>query len=458
MKKKAPAPPATPEAVSAHQGSISDIVFRPPADLKPWPNNPRLHTDKQITALTASMRQFGFPTAVVVDTESTILCGHARVRAALELKLASVPTRVVSGWSESQKRAFVLADNKHALLSSWDEPLLKSEMALLIEEEFAIETTGFSTAEVDLMFEDRPGDPDDLQPEDLVDAPVSRPGDLWELGDHRLLCGDALAASSYELLLQGEPVQMAISDPPYNVPIAGHVGGLGKVKHKEFAMASGEMSPSQFTAFLETYFRFTHGALIDGGIAYTFMDWRHVTELLSAARPCFGAPRQLCIWNKDNAGMGSFYRSQHECVHVFKKGDAPHINNFELGQHGRYRTNVWTYPGVNTFKAKGYQQLAMHPTVKPVALVADAIRDCSHRNGVVLDSFAGSGTLIVAAERTGRKARAIELEPLYVDVAIQRWQRQTGRTAVLSATGQSWTALRAERLGDDGDGENDDDL
>jgi DNA modification methylase len=179
---------------------------------------------------------------------------------------------------------------------------------------------------------------------------------------------------------------------------------------------------------------------------------------LSAARPYFGAPRQLCIWNKDNAGMGSFYRSKHECVHVFKKGDAPHINNFELGQHGRYRTNVWTYPGVNTFKAKGYQQLAMHPTVKPVALVADAIRDCSHRNGVVLDSFAGSGTVIVAAERTGRKARAIELEPLYVDVAIQRWQRQTGRTAVLSATGQSWTALRAERLGDDGDGEDDDDL
>jgi DNA modification methylase len=461
MKKKAPAPPTTPEVDFGPQSSISDIVLRAPTDLKPWPNNPRSHTDKQITALKASMRQFGFPSSVLVDPESTILCGHGRVRAAIELGLSKVPTRVVTGWSDSQKRAYVLADNKLALLSSWDAPLLKAEMELLIDDEFAIETTGFTTAEVDLMFDDGAGDPDDLQPEDIVDAPVSRLGDLWELGEHRLLCADALAASSYEVLLKGEAAQMAISDPPYNVPIAGHVGGLGKVKHKEFAMASGEMSSPQFTAFLETYFRYTHAALVDGGIAYTFMDWRHVNEVLNAALTWFGPPRQLCVWAKDNAGMGSFYRSQHECVHVFKKGDAPHINNFELGQHGRYRSNVWSYPGVNTFKAKGYQNLAMHPTVKPVALVADAIRDCSHRNGVILDSFAGSGTVVVAAERTGRKARAIELEPLYVDVAIQRWQRQTERAAVLAATGQTWLAVREERLGsvgDDGTEEDDDDL
>jgi DNA modification methylase len=458
--KKKPSQPPPKSGASAPTSSIGPIFERAPADLKPWPGNPRSHSDKQMTALKASIRMFGFPSVVLVDNDNTILSGHARARAALELGLPTVPTRVVAGWSTSQKRAYVLADNKLALLATWDNKLLKSEMALLIDDEFAIETTGFSTAEVDLMIDDGAEDPDDdLQPEDVVATPVSRLGDLWELGGHRLLCGDALAASSYEQLLQGQPVQMAISDPPYNVPNAGHVGGLGKVQHKEFAMASGEMTPAQFTGLLQTYFQHTHAALVDGGIAYCFMDWRHVTEVLSAAHPSFGDPRQLCVWVKDNGGMGSFYRSQHECVHVFKKGKAAHINNFELGQHGRYRTNVWAYPGVNTFKAKGYQQLAMHPTVKPVALVADAMRDCSHRNGVILDSFAGSGTVIVAAQRTGRKARAIELEPLYVDVAIQRWQRQTGRAAVLAATGQTWSASRAERLGgEDADEEDDDDL
>jgi DNA modification methylase len=176
------------------------------------------------------------------------------------------------------------------------------------------------------------------------------------------------------------------------------------------------------------------------------MDWRHAREIQDAARALFGSPRQLCVWAKDNGGMGTFYRSQHELVFVFKKGDAPHINNFELGQHGRYRTNVWNYPGVNTFKGKGYELLALHPTVKPVSLIADAIRDCSHRKGIVLDPFAGSGTILIAAERTGRYARAIELDPQYVDVSVKRWQRVTGAQAILAATGQTWDQVRAERL------------
>jgi hypothetical protein len=238
---------------------------------------------------------------------------------------------------------------------------------------------------------------------------------------------------------------LVVSDPPYNVPIAGHVCGKGKVKHREFAMAAGEMSPQQFTAFLRAAFSLPHDFSRDGALHFYFMDWRHLGEIQEAALPLFGPPRQLCVWVKDNGGMGSFYRSQHELVFVFKRGDAPHINNFELGQHGRYRTNVWTYPGVNTLKGKGYQLLALHPTVKPVGLIADALRDCSHRKGIVLDPFAGSGTILIAAERTGRQARAIELDPQYVDVGLLRWQRVTGKQATLAATGQSWAEVRAER-------------
>jgi DNA modification methylase len=293
--------------------------------------------------------------------------------------------------------------------------------------------------------ENKWADPDDLQTQDVVPEIISREGDLWLLGDHQLLCGDALEVSSYQTVLQDEQAQMVMTDPPYNVKVNGHVCGNGKVKHDEFAMASGEMSPAAFTAFLNTAFSHTHRFSLDGAIHYYFMDWRHSRELQDAAVPLFGAQRQLCVWVKDNGGMGSFYRSQHELVFVFKKGDKTHINNFELGQHGRYRTNIWNYPGVNTFKGKGYELLALHPTVKPVSLVADALRDCSHRKGIILDPFAGSGTILIAAERTGRHARAIELDPQYVDVAVRRWQRVTGKQAVLSASGQSWEAVRAAR-------------
>jgi hypothetical protein len=380
-----------------------------------------------------------------VDEQNFILSGHCRVDVAKELGLLTVPTRTVTGWTAAQKRAYVIADNKVALLAEWDLPLLKSELEFLTDQAIDIEDTGFSTAEIDLMFIE-PGteDPDDLQVDAGPENPVSQMGDLWQLGEHRLLCGDALDAASYETVLGGEQAQMSISDVPYNVPINGHVGGGGKTKHREFAMASGEMSSAEFTAFLGKYFEHTHAALVDGAISFNFIDWRHVPELLAASAPKFGGPRQMCVWVKDNAGMGSFYRSQHELVYAFKKGSSPHINNFELGQHGRDRTNVWNYPGINS--GKGRQLLALHPTVKPVALIADAIRDCSHRKGIVLDSFAGSGTILIAAERTGRRARAIELDPLYVDVAVQRWQRVTGRDAVLVATGQTWAEVAVERL------------
>jgi DNA modification methylase len=421
-------------AAQATKPTISGIVERSPRDLKPRPGNPRRHNEAQFTKLVA---------AVIIDENDTILSGHARVEAAVRLHLESIPTRVLAGLTASQKRAFVLADNKIALLSSWDDDLLKAELELLIQDDFEVELTGFSTAEIDVLLDEAPVDPDnDLPDLDEVQI-VTRPGDLWRLGAHRLLCGSALDPSAYERLMQGERAQMVFTDPPYNVKIDGHVCGNGKVKHADFAMASGEMTRAEFTGFLNRGFTLMAQVSADGAITYVCMDWRHLREIEDAALPVYGPTRQLCVWKKLNPGMGAFYRSHHELIFVFKVGDAPHINNFGLGKV-RHRSNVWEYPGVNS--GGGHRLLALHPTVKPVGLVADAIRDCSHRKGLILDPFAGSGTILLAAERTQRFARAIELEPRYVDVAIQRWQQRTGEQAVLDATGQTWEVVQAERL------------
>jgi len=426
------------------------ITYRSLDQLKPREDNPRIHSEKQLAAIMASIRKFGFRTPVITDEHGEILAGHGRYEAAKKLSLNEIPTVVAEGLSQAQKRAYVLADNKIAEMSKWDKTLLKNQIEILIQEDFEIETTGFSTAEIDIMFdmasEPAPGDPEDLQPEDVMEEPVvSRPGDLWILGHHRLICGNALEAASYEALMEGEQAQMVITDPPYNLKIDGHVCGSGDVKHEEFAMASGEMSREEFTAFLKTFFGLTGQHSQDGAIIYSFMDWRHLLEIQNAGESVFGPMRQLCVWAKDNAGLGTFYRSQHELVTVFRKGKTPHINNFELGQNGRYRTNVWNYPGVNTFSGKGYELLKLHPTVKPVSMIADAIRDCSHRKGLVLDPFAGSGTILVAAERTGRHARAIELEPKYIDVGIRRWERVTGSEAIHAETGLSFARTAETR-------------
>lgn len=468
-----------------HAPQLSQLQDRSASGLRPWPNNPRTHSDRQLVKLKASIRQFGFTTPVIVDEHDVILSGHGRVQAALSLGLAAVPVRVLSGLSASQKRAYVLADNKLAELSRWDTGLLKSELELLIDTDFEVELTGFSTTEIDLMFEavdPKPAiDPDETQAADLEVPLVCIRGDLWLLGEHRVFCGDSLLQASYQTLLASqalpvvaaqsgdvaspsstpsapydvdtdslETVQMVFTDPPYNVPIAGHVCGKGTVKHDEFAMASGEMSAAEFTTFLQTVLGHMAAVSEDGSIHYICMDWRHLPELQAASLPVYGPMRQLCVWVKDNAGMGTFYRSQHELVCVYRKGEGKHINNFELGQHGRYRTNVWHYPGVNSFRTLHQELLKLHPTVKPVSLIADAIRDCSHRKGIVLDPFGGSGSTLIAAERTGRRARLIEYEPKYVDVTIQRWQRVTGKTAVLARTGQTWAEVQQARHGSAG--------
>jgi DNA modification methylase len=270
-------------------------------------------------------------------------------------------------------------------------------------------------------------------------------GDLWRLGKHRLICGDARNVTVLTRLMGEEQARMVFIDPPYNVPIAGHVQGRGRIRHREFAFASGEMDRDEFTRFLEEALRLCAQHSVNGSIHYVCMDWRHVDELSAAGAKVYDALKNICVWVKSNAGQGSFYRSQHEFVFVFKKGEEAHVNTFGLGQHGRSRSNVWSYPGVNSFRAGRMDELAMHPTVKPVALVADAIRDCSNRGDIVLDTFMGSGTTLLAAEKVGRRGYGVEVDPIYADVTIRRWQAFTGRDAILEATGETYTEVAVRR-------------
>lgn len=419
----------------------------PISRLSLYPQNARTHSRKQIRQIAESIRRFGFTNPVLIDDANQIMAGHGRVEAAKLIGLAEVPTVRLSHLSTAEKRAYILADNRLAEKAGWDREILAIELQALIDLDFEIELTGFETSAVDALLEDAAEAAAVSGPEDLVpaaqppDCAVSSPGDLWLLEGHRLLCGNALDPVAYETLMAGESAEMVFTDPPYNVPVDGHVCGLGRVRHRDFAMASGEMSPETFQGFLKTVFSHMAANSVDGSIHFTFMDWRHMAEILAAGRAVYSELKNLVVWNKTNGGMGTFYRSKHELTFVWKNGNAPHINNFELGQHGRNRTNVWDYAGVNTMRPGRHDELAMHPTVKPVAMVADAIKDCSRRRSIVLDPFSGSGSTIIAAERTGRRAYAIELDPTYVDVAIRRWQSYTGKSATLAADGRSFDEI-----------------
>jgi DNA modification methylase len=424
------------------------IEYTSVRELRPHPNNARTHSKKQIRQIANSIGQFGFCNPVLVDDAKQIIAGHGRVEAAKLLGIDAVPTVRLAHLSDADKRAYVLADNKLAEKAGWDRELLAIELQGLIELDVEIELTGFEMAEIDLLFEEAREASGVSGPEDTVPSPapaVSQTGDLWLLGSHRLLCGDARDQAAYAQLLAGAKAEFVFTDPPYNVAIDGHVCGLGRVRHREFTMGCGEMSEVEFTAFLKTVFALLAENSIDGSIHQICMDWRHIWEMLEASRAVYGELKNICVWNKTNAGMGSFYRSKHELVFVWKSGTATHLNNFELGQHGRHRSNVWDYPGVNTMRPGRLEELAMHPTVKPVSLVADAIKDCSRRGGLVLDPFCGSGTILIAAERTGRKARALEIDPTYVDVAVRRWEAYAGKSAILAGSGETFETTAERR-------------
>jgi DNA modification methylase len=429
-----------------------EIKYVSPDDLRPYAGNARTHSKKQIRQIADSIQRFGFTNPVIVSVDREVIAGHGRLAAARLLSLASVPIVVLADMTEADRRAYVIADNKLAELAGWDRDTLAIELQFLQDVQFDdIEVTGFSLGEIDIILDEASEkSPQEPGPEDEIPAKsphniVSRAGDLWFLGTHRLLCGDARDPSAYQRLLEGQMANVVLTDPPFNVPIDGHVSGLGKVKHQEFAMASGEMSEREFTGFLSSFLGCAKVCCKDGAIMFVFMDWRHLTELTTAGRDNDLDLKNLVVWTKDNAGMGSFYRSKHELCFVFKNGGASHTNTFELGQHGRYRTNVWEYAGVNTFRNGRLDELAMHPTVKPVAMIADAIRDVTRRAEIVLDPFSGSGTTVIAAEKTGRHARVIEYDPGYCDVIVRRWQKYTGKNATLDRSNRTFEDIEGER-------------
>jgi DNA modification methylase len=433
--------------------SSSEIIYRPLDGLRPDPANPRCHSKKQVRQIAESIKAFGFNVPILIDREDNVVAGDGRLAACRELGMTQVPTLCLDHLTPAQLRAFRIADNRLTEIATWDDRLLAEQLKdlSLLGLDFSLEVTGFDMAEIDLRIsslEDRPedDDPADGVPGVAAGPAVSKLGDLWRLGRHRLLCGSALDTTAFTALMGEERGSVVFTDPPYNVPIDGHASGLGTIHHRPFPMASGEMNGAEFTAFLRQAFLNLAAFSVDGALHYICMDWRHVDELLAAGRGTYGAPKNLCVWVKDNAGMGSLYRSQHELIFVFKHGRHRHRNNVQLGQFGRNRSNVWYYPGANSFARCGAEGnlSALHPTVKPVAMIADAILDCSARGDIVLDGFVGSGTTVIAAERTGRRCYGIELDPVYVDTIIRRWQGLTGGSADHAASGRGFDDLARE--------------
>jgi DNA modification methylase len=431
----------------------STIVCQAIAALRVNPQNARTHSRHQIRQIAESIKAFGFTNPVLIDAENQIIAGHGRVEAAKYLGMKEVPTIRLEGLTRDQIRAYVIADNKLALNAGWDTEILAIELENLLKlgcADLDVTITGFEIPEIDLILQEAKSAPpaEEAPPErDYNYEPVTQPGDLWLLGKHRLICDNSLHQATYQTLLGSRRAAMAFTDPPYNVRIDGHATGNGVVHHREFAMASGEMSEAEFLSFLSNSLRLLTKFSANNSVHYICIDWRHLSAMLAAGRQNYDEFLNLCVWAKNQGGMGSFYRSQHELVLVFRKGNGPHRNNIQLGQFGRNRTNVWQYPGVQTLSKQSDEGnlLALHPTVKPIGLVADAILDCTARGEIVLDAFMGSGTTLMAAERVGRICCGIEIDPLYVDVAIRRWQKYSGETAIHSITGKRFNEIAAGR-------------
>jgi DNA modification methylase len=425
------------------------ITYKPVDNLAGYPNNARKHSQHQIRQIAASIKAFGFTNPVLINQNDTIVAGHGRVAAAKLLKMDQVPTIRLDSLNEDQVRAYVIADNRLAEKAGRDKSILAIELQhlLTIDSDLDVSLTGFDVPEIDLILSQATTEPDqddvfEIGPTNQI---VTQPGDLWHLGKHRVRCANALDENSYKTLMGPRHANLVFVDPPYNVPIEGNVSGHGSIHHCEFAMASGEMNEAEFVAFLTTSLRLLARYSTGGSVHFICMDWRHMGELLSAGKQIYPSFLNLCVWAKNNGGVGSFYRSRHELIFVFKNGKSPHRNNVMLGRFGRNRTNVWEYPSVNVLSRQGDEGnlLALHPTVKPVALIADALLDCSARGDIILDSFLGSGSTLIAAQRVGRICYGIEIDPAYVDVAIRRWQRHTGDHAIHALTGKRFDDLAA---------------
>ena len=417
--------------------------------VKPYPGHARSHSKRQLEKLKRLIRHYGQIIPVVVDRDSIIIDGHAVWQAMSELGSGEIAVVVVANRTDPEIKALRLALNRIPADAAWDNDRLRKELEQFVSLSFDLELTGFDAVEIDHLLDvDLPKlnvTEDSEQIPALQSPAITAVGDIWICGRHHIGCGDAQDHAFIDKICGGLRANMCFVDPPYNVPIDGFVSGKGRVNHRDFVQGTGELTSEEFAAFLGESLAVLQRSATDAALIYACMDWRHIFELIAAGRRCNLQLFNLCVWAKTNAGMGALYRSQHELICVFKAGAANHINNVELGRHGRNRSNLWTYRGLNSFGADRDELLASHPTVKPVLMIADAIRDVTKRGDAVLDTFIGSGSTLMAAEETGRVCFGVDLDPLYVDVAIRRWQGQTRRDALHAETGESFDD-RAKRL------------
>lgn len=431
----------------------------PASQLMANPNAVRVHSKRQLDKLSRSIEVSGALSPVIIDDLYMILAGHGRVEVIQRTGTANVPVVQVFGLSEAQKRQFLLSDNRIGEDGRLDREKLAGQIpgltTILKEAGLELTDTGFEVAEIDEIivdFEDDGADPDDAFDATLLEeSPFLEKGDLIQLGNHYLAVADARDAVMIDRLMRGQKAQAVFVDVPYNVKIAGIVG-RGRIQHAEFAFASGEMTRPQYVEFLLTSLGNAARVSEPGAVHFVCIDWKHVADLIEASEKVYGAYLNLVVWNKTNAGQGGLYRSQHELIGVFRVGHQPHADNVQNGRFGRNRSNVWTYPGVNTFRAGRMDDLSLHPTVKPIQLVADALKDVTRPGAIVLDTFVGSGSTILAGEKFGRHVRAIEIEPRYAQLACRRWERLTGHAAVHCDTGLSLDALKKKRLEDPAEG------
>jgi DNA modification methylase len=417
-----------------------ETQLRPINSVKPYDRQLRRHDRRKINKLKKLIGHFGQVAPIIIDTNQVIIDGTAVWLAMRELGSGDIATITVAGRSDSEIKALRLALNRLSIEAAWDNQHLRIEFEELLNLSFDLELTAFDTAEIDHIFDvDLPQAnlvEDGVQIPTVQAQAVSKLGDIWVCDDHRLGCGNAHDGDFVARVRDAVPVDVCFVDPPYNVPIAGFVSGKGRNQHREFVQGTGEMSPDEFTGFLAAALAVLQASSSPRALIYACMDWRHVHELLSAGRQRALELYNICVWAKTNAGMGSLYRNQHELICVFEAGTETPANNVELGRHGRNRSNLWTYRGFNAFGDQRDELLAAHPTVKPVTMVADALRDVTKRGGTVLDTFMGWGSTLIAAEETERRCFGTELDPLYVDVVIRRWQIHTCRDAVHAATGE----------------------
>ncbi len=422
------------------------LAMLPTLSLIPYPGNARVHSRRQIQNTAHSIKTFGWTNPILIDAERKVIAGHCRLASAKLLGLKAVPTIPLDHLSDAEVRAYTIADNALAEQAGWSKRQLKAELEGLMKLGYDTELTMLGTLKIDSLLSI--GDDDTKAPDDIVALPsrkpaVSRVGDRWVVGRHVVVCGDARLRETYDLLLEGELAQIVFTDPPYGNKIKGNVSGLAQLVHDDFVMGSDGLSPEKFVAgLLRPTFRCLAANCVAGAIGYFCIDWRAQPRLVDAADGVFAKRMNMIVWAKSNAGMGSFYRSQHELIEVYLLNQGQHINNF--GLDGRYRTNVWSYAGANVFGPGRKQDLLDHPTVKPKNMVADALLDCSQHGAIVLDPFLGSATTLVAAEMTGRRGYGIELDPRYCDVSLRRLMEATGEVALLGGT-KPFAEVGAER-------------